>query len=129
MLLCVADRGELHQVEVVGQNSTLLQEIPLFTSLEPINNILLHKVEHMHLHTYFTHTVVCVFICSTLLSDSLMVPCCFQGQALVGSPLSLALVQAEGCALYPNCEVCARARGLGCVWNKDEEACRSTTMK
>ncbi|GAA6228238.1 semaphorin-4F-like isoform X1 [Lates japonicus] len=88
------DRGELHQVEVVGQNSTLLQEIPLFTSLEPINNILLHK-----------------------------------GQALVGSPLSLARVQAEGCALYPNCEVCARARGLGCVWNKDEEACRSTTVK
>ncbi|XP_034424623.1 semaphorin-4F isoform X1 [Hippoglossus hippoglossus] len=85
------DRGELHQVEVVGQNTTLLQEIPLFASYEPVNNILLHK-----------------------------------GQALVGSPLSLARVQAEGCALYPNCELCARARGLGCVWSEEEAACRST---
>uniref|UniRef100_A0A8D3DJZ9 Ssemaphorin 4F n=1 Tax=Scophthalmus maximus TaxID=52904 RepID=A0A8D3DJZ9_SCOMX len=88
------DRGELHQVEVVGQNATLLQEIPLFTSHEPINNILLHK-----------------------------------GQALVGSPLSLARIQAEGCALYPNCEVCAGARGLGCVWSTKEEACRGTAAK
>ncbi|KAM9335391.1 LOW QUALITY PROTEIN: semaphorin-4F [Symphorus nematophorus] len=83
------DRGELHRVAVVGQNATLLQEIPLFTSQEPVNNILLH-----------------------------------QGQALVGSPQSLARVQAEGCALYPSCEVCARARGLGCVWKA--EACRPT---
>lgn len=30
---------------VVGQNVTLLQETPLFTSQEPVNNILLHKVE------------------------------------------------------------------------------------
>ncbi|CAB1424580.1 unnamed protein product [Pleuronectes platessa] len=88
------DRGELHQVEVVGQNTTLLQEIPLFASNEPVNNILLHK-----------------------------------GQALVGSPLSLARVQAEGCALYPNCELCARARGLGCVWSEKEAACRSTAAK
>ncbi|XP_070786015.1 semaphorin-4F [Enoplosus armatus] len=86
------DRGELHRVAVVGQNTTLLQEIPLFTSQEPVNNILLH-----------------------------------QGRALVGSPLSLARVQAEGCALYPSCEVCARARGLGCVWSKVQEACRPTT--
>ncbi|XP_049424999.1 semaphorin-4F isoform X1 [Epinephelus fuscoguttatus] len=84
------DRGELHRVAVVGQNATLLQEIPLFTAQEPVNNILLHK-----------------------------------GQALVGSPLSLARVQAEGCALYPSCEVCAKARGLGCVWM--EGACRPTT--
>ncbi|XP_069578650.1 semaphorin-4F [Brachyistius frenatus] len=83
------DRGELHRVAVVGQNATLLQEIPLFTSQEPVNNILLH-----------------------------------QGRALVGSSLSLARVQAEGCALYPSCEVCARARGLGCVWSTKEEACR-----
>ncbi|XP_029382402.1 semaphorin-4F [Echeneis naucrates] len=83
------DRGELHQVAVVGQNATLLREMSLFTAQEPVNNILLHK-----------------------------------GQALVGSPLSLARVQAEGCALYPNCEVCARARGLGCVWKED--ACRVT---
>ncbi|XP_053272688.1 semaphorin-4A [Pleuronectes platessa] len=88
------DRGELHQVEVVGQNTTLLQEIPLFASNEPVNNILLHT-----------------------------------GQALVGSPLSLARVQAEGCALYPNCELCARARGLGCVWSEKEAACRSTAAK
>ncbi|CAB1456922.1 unnamed protein product [Pleuronectes platessa] len=88
------DRGELHQVEVVGQNTTHLQEIPLFASNEPVNNILLHK-----------------------------------GQALVGSPLSLARVQAEGCALYPNCELCARARGLGCVWSEKEAACRSTAAK
>ncbi|XP_071779197.2 semaphorin-4F [Centroberyx gerrardi] len=84
-------RGELHRVAVVGQNTTLLQEIPLFTAQEPVNNILLHK-----------------------------------GQALVGTPLSLARVQAEGCALYPSCEVCARARGLGCVWSAKEEACRPT---
>ncbi|XP_023277542.1 semaphorin-4F-like [Seriola lalandi dorsalis] len=86
------DRGELHQVEVMGQNATLLKEIHLFTPQEPVNNILLHK-----------------------------------GQALVGSPLSLARVQAEGCALYPNCEVCARARGLGCEWIS--EACTKTTAK
>ncbi|CAI5668478.1 unnamed protein product [Oreochromis niloticus] len=86
------DRGELHQVAVVGQNVTLLQETPLFTSQEPVNNILLHK-----------------------------------GHALVGSPLSLARVQAEGCALYRSCEVCARARGLGCVWSTKEEACKQTT--
>ncbi|XP_059211313.1 semaphorin-4F [Centropristis striata] len=48
-----------------------------------------------------------------------------QGRALVGSPLSLARVQAEGCALYPSCKVCARARGLGCVWKDD--ACKPTT--
>ncbi|XP_026154981.1 semaphorin-4F isoform X2 [Mastacembelus armatus] len=88
------DRGELHQVEVVGQNTTLLQEIPLFSSQEPINNILLHK-----------------------------------GQAVVGSPLSLARVQAKGCTLYLNCEVCARARGLGCMWNKREGACQNSAAK
>ncbi|XP_067436557.1 semaphorin-4F [Thunnus thynnus] len=85
------DRGELHRVAVVGQNATLLQEIPLFTSQEPVNNILLH-----------------------------------QGWTLVGSPLSLARVQAEGCGLYPSCEVCARARELGCVWSTKEKACRFT---
>ncbi|XP_041634663.1 semaphorin-4F [Cheilinus undulatus] len=85
------DRGELHQVAVVGQNTTLLQEIALFTSQEPVNNILMH-----------------------------------QGRALVGSPLSLARVQAEGCGLYPSCQVCARARGLGCVWSLAEGACRLT---
>ncbi|KAK6323479.1 hypothetical protein J4Q44_G00058180 [Coregonus suidteri] len=37
------DRGELHRVAVVGQNTTLLQEISLFTAQEPVNNILLHK--------------------------------------------------------------------------------------
>ncbi|XP_045921322.1 semaphorin-4F [Micropterus dolomieu] len=88
------DRGELHRVAVVGQNATLLQEIPLFTLQEPVNNILLH-----------------------------------QGWALVGSPLSLARVQAEGCGLYTSCEVCAKARGLGCVWNAAEEACGSTTVE
>ncbi|XP_068444550.1 semaphorin-4F [Clinocottus analis] len=88
------DRGELHQVAVVGQNATLLQELSLFTSQEPVNNILLH-----------------------------------QGWALVGSPLSLARVQAEGCALYPSCAVCAKARGLGCVWSSEEEACRLTAAE
>ncbi|KAK5848539.1 hypothetical protein PBY51_006144 [Eleginops maclovinus] len=86
------DRGELHRVAVVGQNTTLLQEIPLFSSQEPVNNILLH-----------------------------------QGLALVGSPLSLARVQAEGCALYADCKECARARGLGCVWSTEEAACSPTT--
>ncbi|XP_041842059.1 semaphorin-4F [Melanotaenia boesemani] len=85
------DRGELHRVAVVGQNATLLQEIPLFTSQEPVNSILLH-----------------------------------QDQALVVSPVSLARVQAKGCALYTSCEVCARARGLGCVWSTTDKACRST---
>lgn len=33
---------------VVDQNTTLLQEIPLFPSQEPINNIVLHQVEHWH---------------------------------------------------------------------------------
>ncbi|KAM7366114.1 hypothetical protein PAMP_015582 [Pampus punctatissimus] len=88
------DRGELHRVAVVGQNATLLQEIPLFTSQEPVNNILLHK-----------------------------------GWTMVGSPLSLARVQAEGCSLYPSCEVCAKARGLGCVWSTKEEACRPTAAE
>lgn len=37
------DRGELHQVAVVAQNATLLQEIPLFCSQEPLNNIILHQ--------------------------------------------------------------------------------------
>ncbi|XP_068164037.1 semaphorin-4F [Antennarius striatus] len=87
-------RGELHRVAVVGQNATLLQEIPLFSSQEPVNNILL-----------------------------------YQGMALVGSPMSLARVQAEGCSLYPSCEVCARARGLGCMWSSMEGACRATTAK
>ncbi|CAF91796.1 unnamed protein product, partial [Tetraodon nigroviridis] len=88
------DRGELHRVAVVDQNTTLLQEIPLFGSQEPVNNIVLH-----------------------------------QGRALVGSPLSLAQVPAEGCSLFPSCEVCARARGLGCVWSAAEEACIETTAE
>ncbi|XP_030017854.1 semaphorin-4F isoform X2 [Sphaeramia orbicularis] len=88
------DRGELHRVAVVGQNATMLQEIPLFSSQEPVNNILLH-----------------------------------QGRVLVGSPLSLARLQAEGCSLYPSCKVCARARGLGCVWSTKEEACRPTATE
>uniref|UniRef100_A0A665UVT1 Semaphorin-4F-like n=1 Tax=Echeneis naucrates TaxID=173247 RepID=A0A665UVT1_ECHNA len=78
------DRGELHQVAVVGQNATLLREMSLFTAQEPVNNILLHKVELVHpSHIVWTSS------------------------------------NAEGCALYPNCEVCARARGLGCVWKED----------
>lgn len=68
MFMCVADRGELHQVEVVNQNTTLLQEIPLFSPQEPINNILLHKVKDMNLYTH-THTSV------LLLGDSLIVLC------------------------------------------------------
>ncbi|XP_076026933.1 semaphorin-4F [Genypterus blacodes] len=89
VLLLGTDRGELHKVAVVGQNASLLQEIPLFPAQEPVNNILLYK-----------------------------------GQALVGSPQSLARVQAEGCALYSHCELCARARGLGCVWS--DKTCKPT---
>ncbi|XP_015251946.1 PREDICTED: semaphorin-4F-like isoform X1 [Cyprinodon variegatus] len=85
------DRGELHQVAVAGQNATLLQEIPLFSSEEPVNNILL-----------------------------------YQGQALVGSSLSVARVQAEGCALYSSCEICARARGVGCEWSEEDQTCSFT---
>lgn len=49
---------------VVDQNTTLLQEIPLFPSQEPINNILLHQVEHSHatmlpyVHASAVHTCV-----------------------------------------------------------------------
>lgn len=64
-----------------------------------------------------------------LLSVSVNASLCFQDGALVGSPLSLARVQAEGCALYPSCEVCARARGLGCVWSAAETACRPTAAE
>lgn len=49
---------------VVDQNTTLLQEIPLFPSQEPINNILLHQVEHLlttmlsYVHASAVHTRV-----------------------------------------------------------------------
>ncbi|KAJ8382446.1 hypothetical protein SKAU_G00032240 [Synaphobranchus kaupii] len=88
VLLLGTDRGELHRVSVVGQNATLLQEVPLFTAQEPVNNILL-----------------------------------YQDQALVGSPLSLARVAAEGCGVYPTCEECARAQVLGCKWSLKEGTC------
>uniref|UniRef100_A0A3P9MX61 Ssemaphorin 4F n=1 Tax=Poecilia reticulata TaxID=8081 RepID=A0A3P9MX61_POERE len=51
---------------------------------------------------------------------------CFQGRALVGSPQSVAKVQTEGCALYSSCEVCARARGVGCEWSAEDNICRFT---
>lgn len=55
---------------VVGQNTTLLQEIPLFSSQEPVNNILLHQV----LAQFFTH-MLHISICSVLqLSGSVMSP-------------------------------------------------------
>ncbi|KAG5846222.1 hypothetical protein ANANG_G00147500 [Anguilla anguilla] len=88
ILLLGTDRGELHRVSVLGQNATLLQEDPLFTAQEPVNNILL-----------------------------------YQDQALVLSRLSLARVAAEGCGVYPTCEECARAQGLGCRWSIKEVAC------
>lgn len=70
----------------------------------------------LHRHAY--SNLQCLHKCVSL---------CFQGQALVGSPLSLAQVQAEGCALYHSCEVCARARSLGCVWS--DKACILTTAE
>lgn len=43
--VCVLiDHGELHNVAVVGPNATLIEEIPLFSAQEPVNNILLYKV-------------------------------------------------------------------------------------
>lgn len=78
----------------------------------------------LHTHAYINLQGPEIYV--ILLSDSVMGSLCFQGRALVGSPLSLARVQAEGCALYPSCEVCARARGLGCVWSRKDEACRPT---
>lgn len=104
---------------VVDQNTTLLQEIPLFPSQEPINNILLHQVEHTQL---FPHTHL-------VLSRIRALAPCLQGRALVGSPLFLAQVRAGGCGLFPSCEVCARARGLGCAWSAKEEACTRTTAE
>ncbi|XP_026792720.3 semaphorin-4F [Pangasianodon hypophthalmus] len=47
----------------------------------------------------------------------------YKGEALVSSPNSLVKLPAEGCTLYPTCEVCARARPLGCVWREKEAAC------
>lgn len=46
-----------------------------------------------------------------------------QDAALVSSPHSLVKLPTEGCSLYPTCEVCARARPLGCVWRQKEAAC------
>ncbi|CAB1327031.1 unnamed protein product, partial [Coregonus sp. 'balchen'] len=37
------DQGELHSVSIVGRTATLLQEIPLTTSVQPVNNILIHQ--------------------------------------------------------------------------------------
>ncbi|KAI2662362.1 Semaphorin-4F [Labeo rohita] len=39
------DRGELHKVAVVGPNANLIEEVPLFSAQEPVNNILLYKDE------------------------------------------------------------------------------------
>ncbi|XP_037117073.1 semaphorin-4F isoform X2 [Syngnathus acus] len=82
------DSGELHQVAVLGENATLLREIPLFEATEPVNNILL-----------------------------------YQGWLVVGSPLSLARIQAQECALYLSCELCTRFRQLGCEWDVGKEGC------
>ncbi|XP_052416905.1 semaphorin-4F isoform X2 [Carassius gibelio] len=82
------DHGELHKVAVVGPNATLIEEVPLFSAQEPVNNILLYKDE-----------------------------------ALVGTPLSLVKLPIVGCSLYSTCEVCARARSLGCVWRHKEGNC------
>ncbi|XP_016124933.1 semaphorin-4F isoform X2 [Sinocyclocheilus grahami] len=82
------DHGELHKVAVVGPNATLIEEVPLFSAQEPVNNILLYKDE-----------------------------------ALVGTPLSLVKLPIVGCSLYSTCEVCARARSLGCVWRHKEGDC------
>lgn len=82
--MCVADRGELHQVAVVGHNATLLQELTLFTSQEPVNNILLHQVfahafaqtrTHTHTHAANAHAYVYTHIHKDqpgLLSDDRM---------------------------------------------------------
>lgn len=44
MVYIHVDHGELHNVAVVGPNATLIEEIPLFSAQEPVNNILLYKV-------------------------------------------------------------------------------------
>lgn len=46
---------------VVGRNATLLQEVPLFTSLEPVNNIMLHQVGHYHV-PYFSSAIQCYIV-------------------------------------------------------------------
>ncbi|XP_060775754.1 semaphorin-4F isoform X2 [Neoarius graeffei] len=53
----------------------------------------------------------------------------YKDEALVGSPHSLVKLRTEGCSLYPTCEVCARARPLGCVWKKKEAACSLAVTK
>ncbi|KAK6291753.1 hypothetical protein J4Q44_G00375380 [Coregonus suidteri] len=80
------DRGELHRVVVVGHNTTLLQEIPLFSEQEPVT-------------TY-----------------------CYTRAGSSRYPPIPARVGAEGCSLYTNCEVCARARPLWvCVEGQKRE--------
>uniref|UniRef100_A0A673FXA5 Sema domain-containing protein n=1 Tax=Sinocyclocheilus rhinocerous TaxID=307959 RepID=A0A673FXA5_9TELE len=44
------DHGELHKVAVVGPNATLIEEVPLFSAQEPVNNILLYKTLSVSLH-------------------------------------------------------------------------------
>ncbi|XP_048041917.1 semaphorin-4F [Megalobrama amblycephala] len=82
------DHGELHNVAVVGPNATLIEEIPLFSAQEPVNNILLYKNE-----------------------------------TLVGSPRSLKKLLTVNCPRYSTCEMCARARGLGCIWSHENKTC------
>uniref|UniRef100_A0AAV2KPH2 Semaphorin 4F C-terminal domain-containing protein n=1 Tax=Knipowitschia caucasica TaxID=637954 RepID=A0AAV2KPH2_KNICA len=50
----------------------------------------------------------------------------YQGRVLVGGSRSLALVPAQGCSLFHSCQVCARARGLGCEWISSQSSCMST---
>ncbi|XP_061525429.1 semaphorin-4F [Phycodurus eques] len=92
MLHLGTDDGELHQVAVMGENATLLREVPLFQPTEPVIHISLH-----------------------------------QRWAVVGSPLALARIRSEECALYLSCKLCARFRELGCEWDASEERCLRST--
>ncbi|XP_026856524.2 semaphorin-4F [Electrophorus electricus] len=47
----------------------------------------------------------------------------YKGGVLVGSPHSLVQLPADGCSPYSTCEVCERARVLGCVWRQKEKVC------
>ncbi|XP_076843409.1 LOW QUALITY PROTEIN: semaphorin-4F [Brachyhypopomus gauderio] len=47
----------------------------------------------------------------------------YKGDVLVGSPRTLHLLAADGCSPYSTCEVCERARVLGCAWRPKMNAC------
>lgn len=59
----LTDRGELHKVAVVGPNANLIEEVPLFSAQEPVNNILLYKVITYSFYVIYCGLIFCLFVC------------------------------------------------------------------